>query len=83
MTKKTLYICASIYFLITFGFIVFPPTVALIDRVEPHIMGLPCFQFCLLASCFLMAIGLMAWFLLECKIENAQWKKEDLEEVKK
>ena len=83
MTKKTLYIGAAIYFLITFGFIVFPPTVALIDRVEPHILGLPLFQFCLLASCFLMAIGLVVWFLLEVKIESAQWKKEDLEGVNK
>ena len=79
MTKKTLYRIASVYFLITFGFIVFPPTVSLIDKIEPHVLGLPLFQFCLLASCFLMAIGLMVWFLLECRIENKQWKKEDSE----
>lgn len=79
MTKKTLYILASIYFIITFGFIIFPPIVSMIDKIEPHVLGLPFFQFCLLASCFLMAFGLIAWFLLECGIENNQWEKEDRE----
>jgi hypothetical protein len=51
----------------------------MIDKIEPHVLGLPFFQFCLLASCFLMAFGLMAWFLLECRIENRQWEKEDRE----
>lgn len=79
MTKKTLYLLASIYFIITFGFIVFPPTVSMIDKIEPHVFGLPFFQFCLLASCFAMAIGLIVWFLIECRIENKQWEKEDSE----
>lgn len=77
MTKRTLYTIASIYFLITFGFVTFPFSTRLIDKIEPHIWGFPFFQFCLLASCVLMAIGLSAWFVLECKIENKQWQEED------
>lgn len=83
MTKRTLYIIASIYFLITFGFITFPPIVSRIDKIEPHVLGLPFFQFCLLASCFLMAFGLIAWFLLEAKIENKQWEEDDREVMNK
>lgn len=83
MTKRTLYILASIYFLITFGFVTFPFSTRLIDKIEPHVLGLPFFQFCLLLSCFLMAIGLSIWFLAECKIENKQWEEEDREVIEK
>lgn len=83
MTKRTLYILAAIYFLITFGFVTFPPTVRLIDKIEPHVLGLPLFQFCILASCFLMAIGLIIWFVWECKIDKRQWEEDDREVMNK
>lgn len=70
MTKRKLYIGATIFYLVVFGTVTFPFATKLIDRVEPHILGLPCMQFFILASAFTMAIGHIIFYNLECRIED-------------
>ncbi len=72
MSRKKLYTTAVIYFLIVIGFITMPPTVNLINRIEPYILGFPCFQFFILLTAVLIGVGLMAWFKLEEKIDNKE-----------
>jgi hypothetical protein len=70
MTKRMLYVSAVVYFTTVIGFMTVPFTVRLINRIHPYILGFPCFQFFLLLSAVLIAIGLMALFLLEDRLEK-------------
>jgi len=72
MTRRTLYIIASIYFFTVLGFIIFPPTVNMINTIEPRILGFPCFQFFILFVSVLMGVGLLAWFWLEDRIDQRE-----------
>ena len=75
---KNLYIGALIYFIITYGFIIAPPFVNLINKVHPYILVFPCFQFFILLSAVLMSCGLMVWYLLEVKIEDEEAKEGEV-----
>lgn len=72
MTRKKLYIIAAIFYVVVLGTVTLPFATKLIDRVEPHILGLPCMQFFILASAFTMAIGHIIWFNWECRIEDRE-----------
>lgn len=80
---KKLYIGGAIYFFCVYFFICSPPSLAVIDRINPHILGLPCSQFCILFAAFAIAIGLMVMYILEVRIEdredaqNAEVKNDD------
>ena len=76
MNKKVLYIISAIIYIIVLGCVTLPFSTKLIDRIEPHILGLPCLQFFIIASPVIMAIWLIIWFLWECKIENRELEKE-------
>ena len=75
MTKKRkqMYIGFSIYFLIVFAYIVFPPFVSLWNKLEPHILGLAYAQFTVILCSLLLCAGLFLWFKLEGKL-NAEEK---------
>lgn len=74
MTKRMLYVSAVIYFTAIIGFMTVPFTVGLINRIHPYILGFPCFQFFILLSAFLIAVGLMALFLLEDRLEKKRFR---------
>lgn len=75
--KRILYAIMTIFYVVMLFFLAMPGGTALIDRVEPHILGLPCFQAWILYGSLLMAIALIIWFALECKIENNEREQED------
>ena len=77
MNRKTLYTISAIFFIAILGFVSFPFSTKLIDRVEPHILGLPCMQFCLLFAAFGMAIWLIIWLALEIKIDDKAADEEN------
>jgi hypothetical protein len=82
MTRKTLYTISAIIYVALLGLVTVPPITALIDRVEPHILGLPCMQFFLLFVPLALALWLIVWYLMEVKIqdreaEQAERKKGD------
>ena len=76
MSRKALYTFSAIFFIVVLGFVTFPFSTKLIDRIEPHILGVPMMQFCMLFSAFAMAIWLAIWLALEGKIEARQSAKE-------
>lgn len=75
--KKVLYTVMIIFYLVMFFFLAMPAGTAITDRVDPHILGLPCYQALVLYGSLLMAIGLMVWFLIECKIEDKERADEE------
>ena len=80
MSKKALYTFSAIFFVVVLGFVTFPFSTKLIDKVEPYIFGVPMMQFCMLFSAFALAIWLAIWLALEGKIEARQ-RAEEKEEV--
>ena len=74
MSKKRvkLYIVMAIYFSIWVLFITFPPFLDVIDVIDPHIIGLPCSQFCILLAPVMICIGLITFFIIEGKFENEE-----------
>lgn len=57
-------------------FLAMPAGTAITDKIEPHILGLPHYQAWILYGSLLMAVGLIVWFLVECKIEDSE-EEED------
>ncbi|MCQ4636276.1 hypothetical protein NE619_06005 [Anaerovorax odorimutans] len=82
MSKKrvNLYIVMAIYFTICILFITFPPLQKVIDVINPHILGLPCSQFCILLAPFMMCIGLIVFYNIEGKFEEEERTKWENEE---
>jgi hypothetical protein len=70
MTRKGLYAISAIIFIVLMGLITVPPVTAVLDRVRPHILGMPFFQFFLIGVPVVLAVWLAVWFALECKIED-------------
>jgi hypothetical protein len=77
MTRKKLYILSTIIYVALMGLITIPPVTQALDRVTPHILGVPFFQFFLIAVPVAMAVWLIIWFLWECKIDDANTRKSD------
>lgn len=82
MSRRVLYLIFSIYFLAVFALVTFPPLLAIIDTIEPHILGLPCAQFFILFSSIMTVLGLMAFYLIEYRIEDKRYEKEQAEIAK-
>ncbi|MDR1042600.1 MAG: hypothetical protein LBL54_01695 [Clostridiales Family XIII bacterium] len=80
MTRKTLYIISAIVYIALLGLVTVPPLTALIDRVEPHILGLPCMQFFLIFVPVALAVWLVIWYLAEVKIQDREAAKQEREE---
>lgn len=74
--KKILYTVMGIFYAVMFFFLAMPAGTAITDKIEPHILGLPHYQAWILYGSLLMAIGLIVWFLVECKIEDSE-EEED------
>jgi hypothetical protein len=75
MTRKGLYALSAVLYIALMALITLPPITKLLDHVRPHILGIPFFQFFLIAVPVAMAIWLAIWFLWECKIEDAAGDK--------
>ena len=80
--RVKLYIGFGIYFILCILFITLPSWTSVIDRIEPHILGLPCSQFCILFAAVMICIGLIAFYIMEGKIEDADRAKREAEEEK-
>jgi hypothetical protein len=72
MTRKALYTISAIIYLALLSLVTVPPLTALIDKVEPRILGLPCMQFFLIFVPLALAVWLIIWFLLEVKIQDRE-----------
>lgn len=86
MSRKrvNLYIIMAIYFAVCILFITFPPIQNLIDVIDPHILGLPCSQFCILFASLMICIGLIVFYNIEGKFEEeerAKWENDENEDV--
>lgn len=82
MTRRILYTIFAIYFLALYALMAFPPILAIIDTIEPHILGLPCAQFFILFDSVMFALGLMAFYLIEYRMEDKLYEKEQKEVAK-
>ncbi|MDR0884792.1 MAG: hypothetical protein LBN22_00250 [Clostridiales Family XIII bacterium] len=83
MTKKTLNIISAIIFISLMALITVPPITDALQRVHPYIGIFPFFQFFMLIVPVLLAIWLIIWFNLECKIEDRDDAKADADAEKK
>lgn len=72
MKKKVLYTVMIIFFVIMFGFLAVPGWQDLINTIEPHILGLPCYQAWIFYGSLLMAIAMIVWCLLDFKFDNEE-----------
>ena len=72
MKKKVLYVVMISFFVVMFGFLAVPGWQGLVDRVEPHILGLPCYQAWIIYGSLLMAIALIVWCLLDFKFDDEE-----------
>jgi hypothetical protein len=79
MTRKALTIISAIIFIALMALITLPPITDVLQRVHPYILGLPFFQFFMLAVPVALAIWLIIWFVLESKIEDRDEAREDAE----
>lgn len=75
--RVKLYIGFGIYFILCILFITLPGWTIIIDTIKPHILGLPCSQFCILFAAVMMCFGLIAFYLLEGKIEDSDREKRE------
>lgn len=76
MTRKILYGIFAVYFLALYAIMAFPPILAMIDKIEPHILGFPCAQFFILFDSVMFALGLMAFYLIEHRMEDKLYENE-------
>ena len=76
MSRKILYGIFAVYFLALYAIMAFPPILATIDKIEPHILGLPCAQFFILFDAVMFALGLMVFYLIEYRMEDKLYEKE-------
>jgi hypothetical protein len=60
------------YFAVVMTLAVFPPAVEQWNRIDPHILGLPLSQFCILLFACLLSAGLVLWFILEGRIDERE-----------
>lgn len=72
MKKKVLYTVMIIFFIIMFGFLAVPGWQGLINRIEPHILGMPCYQAWIFYGSLLMAIAMIVWCLLDFKFDDEE-----------
>lgn len=72
MKKKILYIVMIIFYVIMFGFLAVPGWQGLVDKIEPHILGLPCYEAWIVYGSLLMAIGLIVWTILDFKFDDEE-----------
>jgi len=72
--RAKLYIRFLIYFTAVLIVAVFPPIVDLWNQIEPHIFGLPLAQISVITIAVLMIFGLMLWFFLEGRLNEAEKK---------
>lgn len=72
MSKKVLNTIMIVFYCVMFFFLASPIGQPLIDRIEPHILGLPCYQAWILYGSFLMALGLIVWYIADSKIEDRE-----------
>lgn len=72
MKKKVLYVVMISFFVVMFGFLAVPGWQGLVDRVEPHILGLPCYQAWIIYGSLLMAVALIIWCLLDFKFDDEE-----------
>lgn len=83
MKKKVLYTVMILFYVVMFGFLAVPGWQGLVDKIEPHILGLPCYQAWIFYGSLLMAVGMIVWYVLDAKLEdNEIAKKKKNEEVK-
>jgi hypothetical protein len=85
MTRKALYTISAIIYLALLGLVTLPPLTALIDKVQPRILGMPCMQFFLIFVPLTLAVWLIIWYLLEVRIQdreaaNAEEKEANADE---
>lgn len=72
MKKKVLYTVMIIFFVIMFGFLAVPGWQGLVNTIEPHILGLPCYQAWIFYGSLLMAIAMIIWCLLDFKFDDEE-----------
>lgn len=82
MNRKILYGIFAVYFLALYALMAFPPILAAIDTIEPHILGLPTAQFFILFDACMFAFGLMAFYLIEYRLEDKHYEDEGKKIVK-
>jgi hypothetical protein len=82
MTRKTLYTISAVIYIALLSLVTVPPLTALIDRVEPHILGLPCMQFFLIFVPVALAVWLAVWYLLEVRIQDREAAEQEGKEEK-
>lgn len=79
MKKKVLYTVMIVFFVIMFGFLAVPGWQGLVNTIEPHILGLPCYQAWIFYGSLLMAIGMIVWCLLDFKFDDEEAAKRETE----
>lgn len=72
MKKKVLYIVEIAFFVIMFGFLAVPGWQGLVDRIEPHILGMPHYQGWIFYGALLMALAMIVWCLLDFKFDDEE-----------
>ncbi len=77
MTRKKLSIIMSVIFVLVFGFMTMPFSTKWINTLDPHIMGLPCMQFFIIATCLFFCVFLIVWYLLDTYYDNKEIKERD------
>ncbi|MDR0519258.1 MAG: hypothetical protein LBG82_04315 [Clostridiales Family XIII bacterium] len=83
MTRKTLYTISAIVYIALLSLVTVPPITALIDRVKPHILGLPCMQFFLIFVPLALAVWLIIWYLMEVRIQDREAAEAEKKEGQK
>lgn len=61
---------AICYFVVILALAVLPPFVAVWNRINPHVLGLPFAQFSILAFAAALSGGLVAWYVTEGKLNK-------------
>lgn len=72
MTRKKMTVISAIVFILSFGFMTMPFTTKFINKIEPHILGLPCFQFFIVASCVFFCLYLIFWYKMDVYLEDKE-----------
>ena len=75
MTKKRLYIIATLYFSVLFLLMVAPWTVERVNTIVPEIFGFPQFQAWIVIYVICVVLGLWVLFLMEDFLEKRAKKQ--------
>lgn len=81
MARKILNVIMVIIFAIMFFFLATPIGTPLVDKIEPHILGLPCYQAWILYGALFMSAMMIVWFLLESKFEDKEIEEAEKKEA--